>query len=119
MATPKPAKTYAEFPLFPHTTKRWAKKIRGKLHDFGPWADPDAALRQYPDQRDDIQAGRKPRHASDTPVAIKVLGNPFLLNKATKRDSSELSVRMFLGYHRICVGSGSRVQIATSAIWKV
>jgi hypothetical protein len=31
----KPAKPCAEFPLFPHSTSRWAKKVRGRMRYFG------------------------------------------------------------------------------------
>lgn len=78
--TGKPNKPNAEFPLFPHATKRWAKKIRGKLHDFGPWDDPDAAPKKYEEQKADLHAGRKPRDPPEG-VTVKILCNEFLNHK--------------------------------------
>src|SRR5207302_1229254 len=92
--TVKPAKPYPDFPLFPHATKRWAKKIRGQLHYFGPWDDPDGALAKYLEQKDDLHAGRKPREQEvSAGVTVKVLCNAFLNHKEDGLKAGDLSPR--------------------------
>jgi hypothetical protein len=97
----KPKKPYPDFPLFPHATKRWAKKIRGKTHDFGPWSDPDAALQKYLEQKDDLHAGKTPRPHFDG-LTVRELCNRFLTGKQRLMDSDENAPRMFARYHAIC-----------------
>ena len=97
----KPAKPYPDFPLFPHATKRWAKKILGKFHYFGPWNDPDAALQRYLDQKGDLHAGRTP-HVQADGLTVRDLLNRFLIHKRHLLDARELGPQSFGEYHEGC-----------------
>ena len=118
----KPGKPYADFPLFPHATGRWAKKIRGKFAFFGPWEDPHGALERFTKERDALYAGFTPRangHAARTVAAagttsrarrsaastavsetatLRDLVNRFLTAKQRRVDSGEMTARSFSDY---------------------
>jgi integrase len=97
----KPNKPRPDFPLFPHATGRWAKKIRGKQHYFGPWSDPDGALAKYEEQADALHAGRTPRPDPEA-LTVKDLANAFLNAKKAQMDAGELSPRTWDGYKGAC-----------------
>lgn len=101
----KPLKPYPEFPLFAHATKRWAKKIRGKLHYFGRWDDPQGSLERFNREWPFLSQGRTPP-AVDTGdgCTIRVLCNGFLNSKRHKLESGELSERSFRDYFQTCEG---------------
>src|SRR5215472_12500223 len=100
-APDKPSKPYPDFPLFPHASGQWAKKIRGKMHYFGLWADPDAALDTYLKDRDDLHAGRKPRPEPGA-ATVKEAVNDFLITKDALVDAGELSPRTWADYKQVC-----------------
>ncbi|MCI0491779.1 MAG: hypothetical protein L0Z07_02455, partial [Planctomycetes bacterium] len=78
-----PVKPRQDFPLFPHATGRWCKKVKGKHHYFGKVADDPkgtAALQLWLDQRDDLLAGRIPRTQGDC-LTVRDLCNHFLTSK--------------------------------------
>jgi hypothetical protein len=57
-------------PAFPHTSGRWAKKIKGELVYFGPWADPEKALEKYRDHLAAAKAAKSKKPGSrDQPRA--------------------------------------------------
>ena len=113
-APAKPSKPYPDFPLFPHATGRWAKKIRGKLHYFGPWDDPDGALKKYQAEAADLHAGRAPRLAPEA-LTVYVLCAKFLTARKQAVDAGELKARTFAEYTATCrriiraFGKGRRV----------
>src|SRR5262245_60066072 len=97
----KPAKPSADFPLFPHAAGVWAKKIRGKLHYFGPWADPQAALAKYLEQKEALHSGRKVRAATEG-ATVEELVNRFLHHKQALVNVGELSPRTWVDYESAC-----------------
>ena len=94
----KPRKPYPDFPLFPHATKRWAKKIRGKFHYFGPWDDPQGALEEYKRQAEALHAGRVPRPKRDDELTVRDLCNSFLTQRESLLKAGELSEHTFAHY---------------------
>lgn len=80
----KPSKPYPTFPLTAHPNGQWCKKIRGKVHFFGVWADPKSAHEEYNRQAADLHAGRKPRHHDADGTTIKDIANHYLANQQEK-----------------------------------
>ena len=79
--------------------ERWAKKIRGKMHYFGPWDDPDGALKNYLTQKDALHAGKKPRPDPEA-LTVKEAANAFLNHKTALLEAGELSVHTWDNYKR-------------------
>jgi integrase len=94
----KPAKPSEDFPLFPHATGQWAKKVDGKMHYFGVWADPGAALARY----QDFLASRPAGPQAVAGCAVKQLANAYLNAKQALVSTGELSPRTFADLKRAC-----------------
>jgi len=97
----KPKKPYHDFPLFAHQNGQWCKKIRGKQYYFGQWNDPDSALQKYLRERDDLQAGRRPRTAPGG-VDVAHMCNAFLTRQDARLKNNEISPRTFRDYREVC-----------------
>src|SRR5262249_31435182 len=122
-ALAKPDKPYENFPLTPHASGKWQKKINGRIYYFGAWAtvvngrltrvEGDGwaeALKEYQRQAEDLHAGRRPRPAkqpaegeSDEPAGLTLaqLCNRFLTSKVRKQQAGELTTRSFVEYKEI------------------
>lgn len=103
----KPQKPYEGFPLTPHPTGRWCKKIRGKLHYFSRIEDDpegDAALQRFNREWPCLKEGRIPLPLSTDADALTVgdLSNLVLDGKRMKLESGELSRTSFAAYYRTC-----------------
>jgi integrase len=99
----KPEKPYEGFPMFAHPSGQWAKKINKRLHYFGVWADPEAALarlnREYPYL---IQGKVPPAVDVSDGCTLRQLCNDFLRSKEEKVKAGDLSPRTFRDYYKTC-----------------
>lgn len=100
----KPKKPYDDFPLYAHAAGVWAKRIRGKIHYFGPWSKPYDALDKYIRERDDLYAGRVPvKLVAKSAVTVHVVSNAFLSHKESLRVSGEITQRTYDEYYATCL----------------
>jgi integrase len=112
-AADRPPKPYPEFPLTPHASGAWQKKIRGKIHYFGKWGRRangrleripgdgwEEALRLYKEVADDLHAGRTPR-VDKGGLTVGALCNHFLTAKLRKREAGELGQQTFADYKTV------------------
>ena len=105
---------HPDFPLFPHASGRWAKKVHGRLFYFGRWGRmekgqvvpfPDVrqtaedALEQYKQQIGDLSVGRTP-HSEDGSLTLADLCNRFLSSKKTDLNAGRITPRTFAEYVR-------------------
>jgi hypothetical protein len=89
----KPGKPYPSCPLTVHPNGQWCKKIRGKVHFFGVWSDPDAALANYLRVAADLHAGREPASVSSREVTVKEMGNAFLASQRERVSTGQIGGR--------------------------
>lgn len=93
-----------DFPLFPHATGRWAKKVRGRLHYFGRCADDpkgEAALAKWLDEKDDLLAGRTPNRNREG-LTIHQLCNAFIAAKDGQAAAGDIALQTFVDYRDTC-----------------
>ena len=94
----KPEKPHPDFPLFPHATKRWAKKVKGKLHYFGPWRDPDGALAEWYRVREDLLQGLPYPELRPDAYAVADICDQFLKHRMEKVKAGKLRQRTWDEY---------------------
>ncbi len=116
---PRVAKPRPDFPLFPHASGRWAKKVKGAMLYFGSTAGDlqgDAALAAWLEEKDYcLLYGRRPAKTTGG-LTVGELVDRFLNLKRLNIENKELSPLTFLAWHTVCAmvlkqfGAGRHVE---------
>lgn len=99
MKPTKPKKPYPDFPLTANGNGQWSKKIRGRVHYFGVWADPQAAYDNYKKQEHYLQLGMEPPPECDT---LGDLTRQFLEDKKALLDAQRIVTQSYKEYVTVC-----------------
>lgn len=97
----RPSKPYSSFPSTARANGQWSKKILGRLHFFGVWADPVAAHQDYLRIAEDLHAGREPSPAAEGEFTVEALGNQFLAYQMQRVEAGEIGGRWFEDCRRV------------------
>jgi site-specific recombinase XerD len=95
-------KPYPSFPLTPHSSGQFCKKIRGKIFYFGSVADPDAALERYHRHSQGLHSGQLAAVDRSGELTVAQLANRFMAAKDRKREAGDIESATFVEYHRDC-----------------
>ncbi|HMC65765.1 MAG TPA: tyrosine-type recombinase/integrase [Gemmataceae bacterium] len=97
-------KPYPEFPLTPHPSGQWCKRIKTphgwKMFYFGPLADWSGALERLKAEIDDLKLGRTPAARDKDGLRLLELLNRFLHFKRGLVATGELTMRSWYDYHQ-------------------
>jgi integrase len=102
--TKKYRKPRPDFPLFPHATGRWAKKVRGKTEYFGKIQDDpkgERALQEWLDQKDFLLAGRQRRVITGA-LTVADLANMVFTRKVSQYRLGEIKLGTLDAWRKIC-----------------
>lgn len=80
---------HPDFPLSPHAAGQWCKKVRGRLHYFGPLEQHELALKLWLHQRDWLLAGEEPPGPDDAWTVGKLV-DAWKADVETRRDAGEI-----------------------------
>jgi integrase len=99
-----PVKPHPDFPLYPHRSGQWCKKIKGQAHYFGSWRrDPqgNAAFDLYRHELPYLLRDEKPPPLNSAGFKLADVVNLWVGRKKERMDAGKLSPLAYKHYHDV------------------